>query len=107
MNHSNLHKTASYICFTYKCHTDLGSLIGNFDFENSKVWDFCNFPVTLLLREINFAEFRVPKTAVSTILETLNFDFWKNVTLKNVKSSKNSNSELLKWSKWQFLGLQK
>ena len=88
----------------YKCHTDLGSLIGNFDFENSIVWDFCNFPVTLILREINFRE---PKTVVLTILETFDFDFWKNVTLKNVKSSKNSNSELLKWSKWQFLGLQK
>ena len=33
------------------------------------------------------AEFGGPKTAVLTILETLNFDFWKNYTLENVKIS--------------------
>ena len=35
-----------------------------------------------------FANFRGSKTAVLTILEALNFDFWKNVTLENVESFK-------------------
>ena len=32
-------------------------------------------------------DFKRSKTMVLKILETLNFDFWKNVTLENVKST--------------------
>ena len=70
-----------------KIITDLGSLIGNFDSENSIVWDFSNIPATLILLKSIFDKFRGPKTAVLTILDTLNFDFWKNFTLQNVKIS--------------------
>ena len=34
------------------------------------------------------ADFRRSKSAFLTILEALNFDFWKNVTLENVESFK-------------------
>ena len=53
---------------------------------------------TLILRQIN---------AVFTILEVLEFDFCKKFhtwKCQNIPSIKNS--ELLKWSKWQFLGLE-
>ena len=36
------------------------------------------------------AYFGRPKTAIVTILKALNFDFWKNFTLENVKSAENS-----------------
>ena len=53
------------------------------------------------------ADFRRTKAAL-TILKALNFDFVeKNFTNENVKKYKKiQNLELLKWSKWQFLGLQ-
>ena len=57
---------------TYLC-TDLGSLNGNFDCVfHCTVWNPSNFLATL------------------TILRALNFDFWKNLTLENVKTPKNS-----------------
>ena len=48
---------------------------------------FSNFPVTLILRGINF---RRSKPAISIILEALNFDFGKNVPLEMSKVSKNT-----------------
>ena len=52
------------------------------------------------------AAFKRSKTAVLTILEALNFDFWKNFTLENVTNSQNiHNSEQLKSSKSQLLSL--
>ena len=38
-----------------------------------------------------FADFRRSKTAILTILKALNFVFWKNFILGNVKSSQNFN----------------
>ena len=35
--------------------TDLGNLIGTFDFGYFTVWKFSNFPGTLILCEINFS----------------------------------------------------
>ena len=35
-------------------------------------------------------DFRRSKSAILTILEALNFDFWKNVTLGNVEIPKKS-----------------
>ena len=68
--------------------TDLGSLIGNFDYVYSTVWKFSYFPVTpLILREINFGSIQKVKTAVLTILKALSFDFYKSCTLENVKNS--------------------
>ena len=42
-------------------------------------WEFLEFQKSIL------ADFRRWKTANLTILMALNFDFWKNVTLENVK----------------------
>ena len=58
--------------------TDLGSLIGTFD---------C---ATLILREINLADFSRPKTSILTILAALNFDFRNNFTLEMSKGPKKS-----------------
>ena len=60
------------------------------------------FHANLILREI-LAYFRRCKTAILTILEAENFDLWKHVTLEMTKIPNNSNSELLKYSKWQFV----
>jgi len=49
------------------------------------------------------ADYRRSETAVLTILEALNFDFWKNYTLNNAK---NSQKFKIQWSKRQFFGLQ-
>ena len=71
------------------------------------MWNFHDFSVTQILREITFGESTTSKTAVFAISGALNFDCWKNLTLENVKSSpKFQNSELLKWSKWQLFRLQ-
>ena len=60
--------------FSLLC-TDLGSLIGIFDYGYFTVWKFSNFSDTLISHEINFADFRRSKTAVLIILKALNFDF--------------------------------
>ena len=39
------------------------------------VWKFHNFPITKILREINFGDFTSAKSAVFTNLEDLDFDF--------------------------------
>ena len=58
------------------------------------------------------ADFRRSRTAVLTIMEALNFDFWKNFTLENVKSSQKfkiqsysngQNGSFLGASKWPKL----
>ena len=40
------------------------------------VWKFHDFPITQILREINFEYFRSAKSAILTHLEALNFDFF-------------------------------
>ena len=66
------------------------------------VWKFCNFslPLRFYVKSI-LAYFRKWKTAILSILEPLNLDFiYKKIfSFENVTNcSKNSNSELLKWS---------
>ena len=39
------------------------------------MWKFHDFSSTQILREINFGDFRVSKSAIWTHLEALNFDF--------------------------------
>ena len=39
------------------------------------VWKFHDFSITQILREINFGDSRSAKSAISTHLEGLNFDF--------------------------------
>ena len=85
--------------------TDQGSLIRIFDYGYCTVWKFSNFSATLIFREINFGRVQKIKGATLTILKALNFDFWKHFTLEMSKVPKNANSELLKRSKWQVLGL--
>ena len=57
-----------------------------------------NFYATLILREIDLADFGCSKTETLTILESLNFDFWKICIISEIlkKSPKNSNSKQLK-----------
>ena len=50
--------------------TDLGSLIGNTQCGNYRI-----FVATQSLREINFGHFEAPKTAILTIWADLNFKF--------------------------------
>ena len=38
------------------------------------MWKFQHFPMTQILREINFENFRSTKSAILTHLEALNFD---------------------------------
>ena len=52
------------------------------------------------------ADLKRSKSAISTVLKALNFDFLRISQLKISKNPKNVNSELSKGSKWQFLGLQ-
>ena len=65
--------------------TDLSSLIGSSDCRYS--WNFRNFPATLILREINFADFQ---RVFLTISEVLNFDSLGIAHLKMSKIPKNS-----------------
>ena len=48
------------------------------------VWKFHDFPITRILREINFEESRCSKTAVCAILEGLNFVKLVNFSLQKV-----------------------
>ena len=43
--------------------------------EQSTVWKFHDFSITQTLREINFGDSRGAKSASSTYLEAVNFDF--------------------------------
>ena len=58
------------------------------------VWKFQDFPVTQILREINFQESRRSETAVFAIFRVLNFVNLVNCRLsKSAKIHKNQNSE--------------
>ena len=54
------------------------------------MWKFQDFSATQILRETNFGKCRSSKHAILTVLEALNFDFWKNFIVVNIKSYKNS-----------------
>ena len=63
------------------------------------LWKYHAFSISSILREINFGDFRIAKSAIFAILEALNFDFqiflhflkaknykiYQNQTLKNGK----------------------
>ena len=67
-----------------------------------------NFPATLILREVNFGCFLKVKNYHFNNFGGSNLNFWKNFTLESGKKIPHiQNSELLKWSKWQFMRLQK
>ena len=75
------------------------------------VWKLQNFSKTEIIREINLGSFISTKSAISTHLETLNFDFFKNFCtfgrLKFTKSTKSTKSRAgpLKLQKQLFLEL--
>ena len=50
------------------------------------------------------AVFKTSKPAVLTILEALNFNFWKNVTLENVKNPQKLPPEYLLMN-FEYLGI--
>ena len=41
------------------------------------MWKIHDFPITQILREINFLDSRSAKSAIVTYLEPLNFDFYE------------------------------
>ena len=47
----------------------------DFAIERDTVWKFQDFTITQIFREINFGDSRSAKSAISTHLEALNFDF--------------------------------
>jgi len=53
------------------------------------------------------AEFSGSKTANLTMLKALNFDFWKNFTLENVKNGHNSKFRAAQMVKMAVLGASK
>ena len=63
-----------------------------FHVKNSKicnthwVWNIGNFPATQILREINFCEFEVSKSAISTVLAPLNLVIVNFSSAKNYKT---------------------
>ena len=93
--------------FYVKSITELGrSLIGIFDCGYFTVLKVINFPVTLILREINSGWFQKVKNCRFNHFggfELLFLDIFH--TQKCQKFPKIQNSYLLKWSKWLFLGL--
>ena len=71
--------------------------------ENT-VWKFQDFSITQILREINFAESRSPKSAIFAILGPLNFVDLVNFSLQKVPDiHKHQDSEPLNVLKWQIL----
>ena len=52
-----------------------GPLLPEMVMSRSTVWKFQDFPVTQILREINFWDSKNAKLAILTHLEALNFDF--------------------------------
>ena len=58
---------------------------------------FHDFPITHILREINFTDSIRAKSANLTHLEVLNFAFY---VILNSIFTKKQNSEPLKWQKW-------
>ena len=80
-------------------HTDLGSLIGEYT-----MWKFQDFSTTQILCEINFGHIEALKTAILTTFSALDFDFWGNFTLQNVKKSIFRAAKVIKTKNWQFWG---
>ena len=70
-------------------------------------WILSNFPATLILGEINFGWFQKVKNCPFNNFE--GFELWfyeKRYAWKCRKFPNIQNSELLKWSKWQFWGFK-
>ena len=87
--------------------TDLGSHIGNFDCEKSPVWKFSNFPATMILREINFGWFHRVKNCFFPKFWRLWILIFRNFTLKNVKTHKDSTFRAAKMVKTAVLRASK
>ena len=85
---------------------DLGSIIENFNCRYSTVWKFSKFPITMILREINFGRFQSVKNCRLTILKTLNFWFFINFcTFWRLQFNKLTNFRAPKMAKTAVLEL--
>ena len=69
------------------------------------MWNFQDFSVTQILRQINFGESQTSKTDGFVILKAPNFVELVNFGLQKVQILKYQNLELLNVSKWQILRL--
>ena len=71
------------------------------------MWKFQDFSITQILREINFEDSRMAKTAIFAILRAVNFVQMVNFSLKkSTKIHKNQNSEPLNVVKWLILNFK-
>ena len=52
-------------------------MVTHVEVRHYTVWKIQDFPVTQILREINFGDSRSAKTAVFAIFGALNFDFYE------------------------------
>ena len=69
------------------------------------MWKFHDFSIAHILREIKFEDSRSAKTAISTHLEVLNFDFYELLHFLKDEIHTNQQTKPPKWSKRQFLTL--
>ena len=53
--------------------------------RRTTVWKLQDFPITWILREINFGDFRSAKSAILTHLEGLNTDFYEFLHLSKAE----------------------
>ena len=51
------------------------------------MWKFQDFSATQILREINFAHFRVSKTVIFAVFEAMNIDFCQFQPTKKIMNS--------------------
>ena len=62
------------------------------------MWKFQDFPITQILREINFEDFKSAKSAILTHLEALNFDFYEFLLFLNAEQD-----SMTKWAVFALL----
>ena len=69
------------------------------------MWEFHDFSITHILREISFQDSRSAKSAISTHLEALNFDFCEFLHFLKVGIDQISHFRAPKVAKTAVLGL--
>ena len=73
--------------FSFKFKPFLTQFTEQFKHPRCTMWKFHNFSVTQILREFNFGESRIAKSAVFAIFRALNFVHLVNFRLQKVKNS--------------------
>ena len=66
------------------------------------VWEFQNFSVTQILREIKIGEFETSKIAILLYSEVLNFDFYEFLLFVKAKFDQKIKMQFSKLQKWHL-----